>query len=107
MRSRTPEPRVKIQQIHAAAQQDVLAVVDGFGDFVRSGGDCVRRGSATLERPRLEQVYLKAAKPSAAAGGIPASPPPAMRTLGMKQSVCHGRLKGGKVRRRAGAQAAR
>src|SRR5271165_4553701 len=41
----------------------------------------------------------KPAPPSAAAADKPASPPPAMRTLAILMSVCHGRRQLEKVRR--------
>ena len=42
-----PEPLVEIQQIDAAAQQHVLAIVDGLGDLFAARGDCVGGSAAT------------------------------------------------------------
>src|SRR6185369_5236642 len=41
------EPLVEIQQVGAAAQEDVLAVVDGLGDLFATGGNGVGGSAAT------------------------------------------------------------
>ena len=46
------QPAIKIQQIDAAAQQDVLAVVDDLG--VLAVADFVGRGAAAQERARFQ-----------------------------------------------------
>jgi len=55
------------------------------------------------ERPRLEQFDVETGAASAAAADKPASPPPAMSTLAILMSVCHGRSPRQKVRRRHSA----
>jgi hypothetical protein len=82
------QSRVEIQQVDAAAQQHVLAVVDQLGGVVRgeSGKEVARpprngRASNTSTR--------KPALPSAAAAESPASPPPITITLGnLHHSFC-------------------
>ena len=54
------QPLVEIQQVDAAAQQDVLAVVDGLGFLAGRGGKRIRRGAPAQERPRFEQVHFEA-----------------------------------------------
>jgi hypothetical protein len=46
---------VKIQKIDAAAQQNVLAVVDGLGIFARA--DFVRSGAPAQKSPRFQDSH--------------------------------------------------
>jgi hypothetical protein len=59
------QPLVEIQQVDAAAQQHVLAVVDGLGDLFAARRNRVGRGAAAQIRARLVQIHL----PTVAAQG--------------------------------------
>src|ERR1700752_5091106 len=55
------EPLVKIQEIDAAAQENVLAVVDDFSlGFAFCRWQRIRGGAAAQERPRFEQLDVEA-----------------------------------------------
>ena len=49
-------PPVEIQQVDAAAQQDVLAVVDGLAGLAFASPARVGRGAAAQKRARFEQI---------------------------------------------------
>src|SRR5262249_28762947 len=51
---------VEVEQVHAAAEQNVLTVVDGLGLDARRGADRVRRGAAAEKGPCFKQVHLEA-----------------------------------------------
>ena len=53
------QPRVKIQQVDAAAQQNVLAVVDRLRLALGPGGQVVGRGAPARKRPRFEHFHLE------------------------------------------------
>ncbi len=79
------QPRVKIQQVDAAAQQDVLAIVDGFRLALAPRRQVDRRwrvrpGTAAIRTapPRTRRRPARPPPP------VPASPPPAMRTLAIR-----------------------
>src|SRR5262244_312489 len=55
-----PEPLVKIQQVDAAAQQHVLAIVDRLAAVRVTAGNRVGGGAAAQEWTRLKQVDLPA-----------------------------------------------
>ena len=57
------QPLVEIQQIHAAPQQHVLAVIDGLGDLFPAGRNRVRGGAAPQKRARLEKRHFPALFP--------------------------------------------
>ena len=54
------EPLVEIQQIDAAAQQHVLAVVDGLGDLFAAGGNRVGGGAAAQKGAGFVEIDLPA-----------------------------------------------
>ena len=91
------QPAVEIEQIHAAAQQHVLAVVDHLGILVgRRHRDRTSRGRPEIRALRRDRPS-NPASPSAAAAASPASPPPTTMALGISRfpvpaghSVNHG-----------------
>jgi hypothetical protein len=66
-----PQPLVKIQQIPAAAQQYMLAVIDDLG--ILAPGRPRRRASAN-ERPRFVEVYLEPFASQGSGRGNPRQP---------------------------------
>ena len=57
------QPLVEIQQVDAAAQQNVLAVVDGFGRLAIRPRQRIRGSPSAQKRPRFVQVHLEARAP--------------------------------------------
>ena len=51
---------VEIEQVCAAAQENVLAVIDGLGWFVASGGRAIRCRAAAQERAHFEEIDVYA-----------------------------------------------
>ncbi len=54
-----PQALVEIQEVDAAAQQQVLAVIDGLGGVLVRAGNGVGRGASAQERARLEEVHVE------------------------------------------------
>ena len=74
------QPPVKIEQIDAAAQQHVLAVVDHLGVFA---ADRPGSGAAAEEAAGFVKIDFKSGTARAAVAARPASPPPITATRGM------------------------
>jgi hypothetical protein len=49
------KPRIKVEQVYATAEQDVLAIVDGLG-FAFARRHRIGRGAASKKRPRFKQI---------------------------------------------------
>ncbi len=63
-----PHALVEVQQIGTAAQQDVLAIINGFSNFLASGGHRVGRGPPSQEGARLVKIDLPAVAPQGCGG---------------------------------------
>jgi hypothetical protein len=55
---RNVQAPLEIEKIDAAAQENMLAIVDGLGDLT-GGLDLIRRSASAQETSRLVKVYLK------------------------------------------------
>ena len=77
-----PQPLVEIEQIDAAAQKHVLAVIDGLGNFFAARRE---RRKTSRGRPGTGRASKRStsqpSRPRAAAAASPASPPPAINTF--------------------------
>jgi len=78
-----PHTLVEIQQVDAAAQQQVLAVIDGFRGIFVGAGNRVRRGASAQEGARFEQLHVEASAAQCGCRGEAGEAPPAMRTEGI------------------------
>src|SRR5579871_554178 len=54
------QPPVEIEQVDAAAKQNVLAVVDGFSRLIGRGRHRIGSGAAAQERARFEEFHIEA-----------------------------------------------
>ena len=54
-----PYTLVEIQEVDAAAQQEVLAVIDGLRGIFTGAGNRVGRGASPQEGARLEKVHVE------------------------------------------------
>src|SRR5579883_2485896 len=63
------ESGVKIQQVGAAAQQDVLAVIDDFGFRSLLSRSGIGRGAAAWKRPGFEDIDLESRAAERSRGG--------------------------------------
>jgi hypothetical protein len=60
---------VEIQEVDAATQQNVLAVIDGLGGIFVRAGNGVRRGASAQEVARLEEIHVETSAAQSGCGG--------------------------------------
>jgi hypothetical protein len=58
-----PQPAVKIQKIDAAAQQNVLAVIDNFAGLAIGAGNRPGSSPPAGKRPRFEDIDAETGAP--------------------------------------------
>src|SRR5208283_3040165 len=73
----------------AAAQQEVLTVIDGLGGILVRAGNRVRRGASAEEGARVEKVHVETSAAQSGCGGKTGEAATGYENRGHQQPVWH------------------